>query len=307
MKICTNPDFKRDDTSPVVIAIGSFDGLHLGHQKIINKTVEDAKKHNLSSGVYSFTPHPLQIINPDKAPDQIISERQKEKKLEQLDIDYYFKQEFTRQFSEINFETFVREILINKINIQKVVVGKDFRFGNNGQGNTEALIKLGKKYAFDVEVLSRLKINNIVVSSSYIRNLIRNGEIKQVPDFLGNYYIIEGKVISGEKRGRKLGFPTANLDLDTNYILPPPGVYAGYVNYEDKKYKAIGNLGYRPTYSGTRYEIEIYILDFCRNIYGEKISFELIRYIREEENFDSDEQLIQQIKRDVLYTKNILW
>ena len=224
-----------------------------------------------------------------------------------MDIDYYFKQKFTEKFSNISFKSFIKDILLEKINVYQVIVGEDFKFGNKAEGNSKLLIKLSNKYNFKVKILPHLKINDKVVSSSYIRNLIENGEVEKVPDFLGSYYEIEGNVISGARRGRQLGFPTANLKLSIDYILPPPGVYAGYANYKNKKYKAIANFGFNPTFTGRDYQIEIHILDFSKKIYTEKVSFEIIKFIRGENKFDNKNELIEQINRDILYTNNVLW
>ena len=307
MQISKSPNFKRKENTPVVIAIGAFDGLHLGHQKIINRTKKIAKVQNLPCGIFTFSPHPLRVISDMKAPGHLLSTRQKLKKIKKMNLDYYFKQKFTREFSNINFENFIKNILIDKINIDSVVVGEDFKFGNEARGDKETLMELSEKYDFGIEILPHLKINNQVVSSSFIRSLVKKGEVGQIPDFLGDYYEIEGKVIKGEGRGKELGFPTANLELPVDYVLPEPGVYAGYVYYQNQSYKAIGNFGFKPTFSGKKYQIEIHILDLSREIYGENISFEMVKFIREEKKYENIEKLKEQIKRDILYTDNVLW
>jgi len=306
MEVIVSDKFNSINNKPVAIAIGSFDGLHKGHLKLIEKQKQIAQNNNLAAGIYSFTPHPLKIINPDKAPGYLLSVNQKINILDNLNLDYLFQQKFTPEFARIEFDKFIKNILINKLNIRYIIVGSDFRFGHKGAGNIDTLKAMASRHNFKVNVVNPLKINKKVVSSSFIRKLVKNGNIKKVPLYLGNYFEIEGKVIKGEGIGRKLGFPTANLNLKNNYVLPPPGVYAGWVYVNGYKYKGIGNLGYKPTFSADKYNIEIHILDFSQNIYGEILSFQLMKYIRKESDFDNSLQLKKQINKDILYTQKHL-
>ena len=306
MQVSESPEFNKNEDAPVVIAIGAFDGFHLGHQKIIQETKNKADRIQLPAGIYSFYPHPLQVIKPDQAPRYLISEEQKIDILNNMDLDYYFRQKFTKKFSQISFNKFVKDILVNQINTKQVVVGKDFKFGHKGKGNVTSLTDLGYKYDFEVSIVPSFKKNGEKVSSSLIRTLIKKGKVGQVSDYFGRNFIIEGKVVYGDGRGKKLGFPTANLKLTTAYVLPAPGVYAGYVHIDNNKYKGIANFGYKPTFSGNEYNIEIHIIGFSNDIYHKKISFEMIKFIRKEMNFDSHDQLIEQINQDLLYTDNFL-
>jgi riboflavin kinase/FMN adenylyltransferase len=306
MEVIKSSKFSSKDIHPVAIAIGAFDGLHIGHQTIINKTIKKAKEANICSGVYSFNPHPAKIIKPEQAPSYLISFNQKINILEKLGVDYYFEQKFTLKFSKMNFEKFIYNIILGELNAKHIVVGYDFKFGHQGSGNIDSLRKLGKKYNFKVTVLKPVKVDTCKISSSKIRRLIKKGKIEEIPSYLGRNYQLEGKVIYGEGRGQKIGIPTANLKLKTDYTLPPQGVYAAYVYYNNKKYKAITNFGVKPTFNKNGYSIEIHLMNFSGNIYGATLIVDLISFIRMEMAFDSPTKLVNQIKKDILYTDKVL-
>ena len=306
MYVIKNNEFSKYDNKPTVVAIGSFDGLHKGHQEIIKKTIELADKNNMVSGVFSFFPHPLEIIAPEKSPSFLISRSQKLKILDKLGIDYFFEQEFTEEFSELNFEKFISNILIKKIGVKHIVVGSDFKFGKNQSGNTNKLKKLSANYNINTTILPIIKKQDGKISSTYIRKLIKKGRVDEVAKYLGRNYKIEGKVVTGEGRGRKLGIPTANLNLSTDYVLPPKGVYAAKAYYKGEEFKAVVNFGKKPTFSDENYTIEVHILDIERDFYGEMIEVELYEFIRNERKFSNKDDLINQIESDILYTRNIL-
>jgi len=306
MKIINNLNFIRSEKKTVATAMGTFDGLHKGHRQIIKKQKKIAQNTNLATGIYSFYPHPLRIVNPDNAPGYLLSEKQKVNIVKNLKLDYLFQQKFTSDFAKIKFDKFIKNILLNQLDCKYIVVGEDFRFGYQGNGNINSLKKLAKKCNFKVEIVKPLIIEGKVVSSSYIRKLIKKGKVTKVSKFLGNNFEIKGKVIKGEGRGKKLGYPTANLKLNTDYVLPPAGVYAGFVHYNDCIYKGIGYFGYKPTFSKKNYNIEIHIFNFSDNIYGEKLNFELVKYIRKDLCFENETDLINQIQNDILYTERLL-
>ncbi len=306
MEVIKSPDFTRDVLEPVVVAIGSFDGLHLGHQKIIEKTIDIASRKKYKSGVFSFYPHPAKVIKPEAAPLMLISEEKKIKKLASWPLDYYFQQKFTRQFSRISFEEFMKEIFLSRLKARHVVVGNDFRFGYRGKGNVGYLKNFARDHKFGVTILPPFKIKGQKVSSSLIRKLVREGRVSEIPLYLGEHYQIKGRVIHGQGRGHKLGFPTANLDLKTDYVIPAAGVYAGYAYFEDIKYKAIANFGYNPSFPGEDFTVEVHLIGLEKDIYGEELSFELIKFLRKELYFSSSNDLIEQIKKDILYTEEIL-
>lgn len=306
MQVISNEDFNKFNINPVVMAIGTFDGLHLGHKSVIMKTIEIAEEKKLFSGVYTFIPHPLKIINPSMAPLALVSREQKINLFDKLGVNYYFEQFFTKEFSRIDFKTFVKEVLIDKLNVKHIVVGEDFKFGYKSKGNVKVLEKMGKEQGFSVTGVETKVFRSRRVSSTLIRKLIKKGEVDKVPAYLGRYYQIDGRVTQGKGIGKKLGFPTANIVPVTDYTLPPNGVYAVFVYYKGKKYKAIANFGIKPTFNDSEYTIEVHIFDIIDNLYGEKLTIELVDFIREEMTFDSIDDLVEQIKKDILYTDSLL-
>ena len=196
--------------------------------------------------------------------------------------------------------------MIKKLNISHIIVGNDFKFGKDQFGDTDKLKEISKKYNISVHALEVLKESNSKISSTHIRKLIREGNVAEVSKYLGRNYILEGKVITGEGRGKKLGIPTANIKLDTDYVLPPKGVYACYAHYNNKKYDAIVNFGKKPTFANKKYSIEVHIFDMAKDIYGSKLKVELIDFVRGQKAFSSEEELVSQIKDDILYTRNLL-
>lgn len=306
MEVIKSDLFSKYHNKPTVVAIGSFDGLHKGHQKIINKTIEIAQNRDMKSGVFSFFPHPLEIVAPEQSPSFLISRKQKIKILEKSGLDYYFEQEFTEDFSNLSFKEFIYGILIKKIGVRHIVVGSDFKFGKDQTGNTEKLKKLDDTYHIDTTIIPVIKKKSSKISSTYIRKLIKNGKVDEVEKYLGRNYKIEGRVVTGEGRGRKLGIPTANLNLTTDYVLPPKGVYAAVAHHNDETFKAVVNFGEKPTFSAKDYTIEVHILDLEKDLYNEMLEVELYEFIREEKRFSNKDDLISQIKSDILYTRNIL-
>lgn len=306
MKVIYSNEFKEFNGQRSAIAIGSFDGIHRGHQAVINKTKEIARENNLKPAVFSFEPHPRQVLSPDHIPGFITSPEQKVKLLTDLNVDYYFCQEFTKSFAKKDFEEFVENILYKSLNIGHIVVGKDFSFGRGGSGNIDDLIELGNKYDFSVTPLNIINNHGEKISSTKIRHLISRGEMDEVKGILGRYYTMAGKVVHGDARGAKLGFPTANLSLNTDYVLPAKGVYAGYVNYNGNRLRGVANFGHNPTFTVGEYRIEVFIIDLNKNLYGEDLEFSLVKYIRPEKKFDNKDDLIKAIKQDVLYSKKVL-
>ena len=306
MEVVSSPEFVREDKRPVVLAMGAFDGLHLGHQEIINRAILRAQKENLPAAVYSFFPHPRQVIAPENAPGMLLTEAQKEEKLARLGIDFYFQQKFDKQFSQLSFEKFISRILLEKIEVSRVVVGEDFKFGYQGQGDIKLLKKYGNKLGFAVTVVPIFKVKGRRVSSSYIRRLVSQGEVAEIPDYLGCHYSLQGRVVRGAGRGKKLGFPTANLELLTDYVLPPDGVYAGYTIIEEERFLSLANFGSKPTFIDEDFSLEVHLIDFSGDLYERKLAFKIIERLRGEKRFSSPRELKEQIKKDILYTREIL-
>jgi len=306
MQVITSKEYNKFKGSNTCLAIGTFDGLHKGHQLIINQAIKEARKNNYPAAVLSFHPHPLEIIAGKMPPPSVVSRSQKISILEDMGIDYYFEQEFNQEFAQLKPEEFINQILLDKIRVKTIVVGDDFRFGYKNEGNVEILKEMGKLHSYRAKIISQLHASDDRISSTRIRTLLKKGKIKNAEKLLGRPYQICGEVIHGKKRGRKLGFPTANLNLETNYILPPEGVYAVQVQYKGQEYVGAANLGYNPTFNNQDISFEVFILDFKGNLYNQRLCVDLIEFIRGEKDFAVKEELIEQMKQDILYTRKLL-
>lgn len=306
MQVITSKNYSKYKSSNTCLAIGAFDGLHKGHQLIINKALKEARKKHSPAAVLSFHPHPLEVIAGKTPPPSIVSRRQKISILQEMGVDYYFEQEFDRNFAQLKAEEFINNILIDKIKVNTVVVGDDFRFAYKNEGNVEILKEMGELHQFETKIISQLHASDDRISSTRIRNLLKKGKIKKAEKLLGRPYQLCGKVIHGKKRGRKLGFPTANLKLEANYALPPEGVYAVKVYHGDQEYIGAANLGDNPTFNNQELSFEVYILDFDGDLYGKRLCVNFIEFIRGEEDFSDKEKLIEQMEQDILYTRRLL-
>lgn len=283
-----------------VITIGNFDGLHKGHQVLIRETVDYAKKNNIQSIVFTFENHPANYFIPNSV-KHIISEKQKLAILKNMGVDMVISIHFDDYMTKITPNEFVRDILVNKLNIEKLIIGHDFTFARNKEGNTESLQLLSYKYKFNLQVVSPIRINGIRVSSTKIRGLILEGSLDKVRQYLGCNYQLEGRVIHSKKLGRTIGFPTANLESDNNMVIPKNGIYATKVYIEDKAYFGATNIGYNPTVNGKSLSIETNILEFDEDIYGKNIKVEFLERIRDEKKFSSLEELKNQLGKDTNY------
>ena len=285
----------------ICAAIGIFDGVHIGHKSIIQMVKQSANADNLSSCLITFNPHPQEVITGKQLPLIVpFSERVKLLEQEKLDITVCFN--FTKEFSGLSAEEFITDILVGRLNLKKLFVGPDFVFGRNRGGNTELLFNLGMKLGFETKTVSQVTKNGHPVSSTEIRNLISDGKIDQVNEYLGRRYSIEGKVTEGEKRGRILGFPTTNLDTEWKF-LPRLGVYITYALVRGKRYQSITNIGYRPTFGNNSLLIETHILDFEDDLYGKHIRLEFLKRLRDEKKFSGIEALKSAISLDVENTR----
>lgn len=286
------------------IALGSFDGLHLGHMSLIQKCIQLAKQHNGSSMVYTFKNHPLTVVNPNIAPKLLMDNSTKREILQGVGIDILCLVEFSREVMQTSAEDFVLELL-TKYNMGGVVVGFNYRFGHKNQGDVSLLQELAKKYNFKVEIMNPLDFNGELISSSRIRNLVENGDITQANQMLSKPFMLSGEVISGKKLGRTLGYPTANIMVDERFIIPRSGVYYTQIRHNGKWYIGMTNVGYNPTVeSTTKINVETYILNFDIDIYGDEIQVFFIERIRDEVKFSSIEELVNQMKKDFDYVKD---
>lgn len=277
---------------PTAVTIGIFDGVHKGHQLIIKRLIKEAKKAFLKSIVVTFYPHPVKVLNPDAKIPFLISLEHRIKLIKKMGAGYCLIVRFTKAFSELSPEDFVKKILVDKLNIKVLVVGENFLFGAREKGNLRSLKALGKKYDFKVRAVKPLKMEGDFVSSTRIRRLIEKGDLKQAKNLLGRPVTILGTVVKGRSIGRKIGFPTANIDPHHESI-PPSGVYSVDASINKKLYHAILNIS-------TRKIIEVHIFKFNRNIYGRDIEVIFKHKIRGEKRFKSLQALQEQIKLDIL-------
>ncbi|OGL40106.1 MAG: riboflavin biosynthesis protein RibF [Candidatus Schekmanbacteria bacterium RIFCSPHIGHO2_02_FULL_38_11] len=303
MKIIRGFPEKEERLKTPIIALGNFDGVHLGHQEILKRVVEKARRKGGTGIVVTFEPHPLKILSPGKCPPLIISFREKAELLEQAGIDILACLHFDREFAGLNPSEFVDKIIVEGIGAKEVFVGYDFAFGKGREGDTNTLKKLGKKFGFDVNVVEPIRVANKTVSSTLIRNLIREGNVREASIYLGRYYSVRGRIIGGDKRGRKLGFPTANIHPH-HELIPKEGVYIGEVHLHDNKnYKSLINIGTRPTFGEHELNIEAFIFDFDKDIYGEFLKVSFLERIRDEVRFETSELLISQMTEDLKKAK----
>ncbi|NTW71100.1 MAG: bifunctional riboflavin kinase/FAD synthetase [Eubacteriaceae bacterium] len=293
----SNVDF--NEKAPSAVALGFFDGLHLGHQALIKKMLEIAETNNFESCILTFRQHPLTLIFPTYTPKLISSNDEKIEVLEELSVDKLVFIEFTEEIMNYDPEEFVKEVLIKRLNVKSVIVGFNYNFGHKGQGTAELLKELGKKYGYEVTIVSPIEINGQIVSSTLIRNLIVNGKVDQVEKYLGRKFSVNGEVVRGKGLGRQFAIPTANMIVDEDHILPDAGVYYTSVNVRGISYHGLTNVGYNPTFENHPFSIETYIYDFDDDIYGEYVDLTFIRKIRKEKKFNSLDELIKQIQHDI--------
>lgn len=297
-----------EDVQKAVVTAGTFDGVHLGHQKILNKLSKEAERLGGETVLITYWPHPRLVLQPHDNDLQLLSTfPEKANLLEKFGINHLVKIPFTKEFSDLSPEDYVRIILHERIKTKKFIIGYDHRFGNNRQGGLETLNALSDTYDFELEEIPRQDVDAIGVSSTKIRTALLNKDIKKANTYLGRYYSLSGRIVEGQKIGRTLGFPTANLHIKEKYkLIPADGIYAVRVCHEYKKYDGMLNIGQRPTVGGQEKSIEVHIFNFDKDIYNTEISLELIDFIREEQKFNSLEALKTQLKTDQLVVKEKL-
>lgn len=296
----------RTNGRKVSVAIGMFDGVHLGHQQVIKQAIFDARQHQGMSLAITFDAHPATIVAQERAPALIYSLPQKLCEIESLGVDAVLLIHFDRAFSEKPGELFVRELAASLGQIYSVCVGSTFTFGHRRSGNVALLQALGRELKFQVHGLAAVSLNNDVISSTRIRQSIAAGDLDAAGQMLGRSYSICGAVLRGDQLGRKLGFPTANVDV-RGLVLPPFGVYAGHVKTAAGTFPAVANIGVRPTVaSQPEVKCELHLLDFAGDLYGQEIEVSFVEFFRSERKFDSIEALRQQIESDVASARAIL-
>ena len=287
-----------------IILIGNFDGIHKGHQKLFSLAKKYKKRYSSKIGVLTFEPMPKMLFNKNLDNFRISSLQQKIDNLKDLNVDFLIIKKFDRKFSKIKSITFIKEILGKKLKPKFIFVSNNFRFGNKREGNVRQLIKFERMCGYKVVKPQPLLTNKKIASSSLVRKLLKKGKLEKANKILNRNWSIVGKVQKGRQLGKKIGFPTANIDIK-NYILACPGVYAVKVKRSDKNnyLKGIANLGYRPTFNGKKLLLEVHLFNFSGNLYNKYLTVEFKKFIRKEKNFKNVEQLRRQIKTDLLIAK----
>ncbi len=296
------------DIKNAVVTSGTFDGVHIGHQQILNRLREVANEIDGETVLITYWPHPRLVLNPsDRSLSLLSTFPEKANLLEKYGVDHLVKVPFTKEFSQMSPEDYVRIILKERIQTKKLIIGYDHRFGINRSGGLEQLIEFAPKYDFEVEEIPRKDIDEIGISSTKIRNALGSGAVSQANSFLGRNYAIAGKVVHGEKRGRDIGFPTANINIKEDYkLIPADGVYAVKVCDKYKKLDGMLNIGTRPTVGGENKTIEVHIFDFNEDIYDSEMCIEFVSLIRKEQKFNSIDELKAQLQADEQAVRAIL-
>jgi len=288
------------------LTIGNFDGLHLGHQKLITRVRSRAQAEDYTSMVVTFDPHPLRVLVGSKTPPFITLTRQKADLIAEMGIDYLFLIRFTKELAATEPEDFVRRYLVDGLAMKHLVIGYDYAFGKGRKGDYELLSRLGEQYGYTVERVEPVMVNDAVVSSTRIRDLVQGGHVWEVRPLLGRFYTVYGEVIQGRDRGAKLlGFPTANLKL-TDELFPKTGVYAVLVKVDGKTLRAVANIGYNPTFGNDALSVEVHVLDFEGRLYGKTLKVMFVQRIRSEQKFDCVDSLRARIGEDIEIARRIL-
>jgi len=309
MQIIQDIETIKEPFQSAVITIGNFDGVHIGHQALFHEVIERAEAMDGTAIAMTFEPHPIRVIKQNGYPPLITLYEQKAELIEKAGIDVLICIPFTMDFAALSARTFVEEILIERIGMKAVIVGQDYTFGNRREGNVELLKQYGDEMGFEVivaEWIQATDADNHRISSTAIRELVTEGAMKRAGKMLGRNYQIRGTVARGRDRGGKLlGIPTANLNLQDE-LCPKAGVYAVIVSYDGRRYPGVANIGYSPTFDDHVFTVEAHILDFKKDIYGEKIMIDFVERLRGEIKFSGIDELIEQIDRDIVEARKIL-
>lgn len=290
-----------------VVTIGTFDGVHIGHQKIIKKLVKIAKKKELQAIVLTFFPHPRMVLQKDANIKMINTIDEKSDQLANHGIDYLVVKEFTQDFSRLTAQEFVRDVLVDKLHVKHIIIGYDHHFGRNRTANIDDLKAFGKIYGFEVTEISAQEIDEVAVSSTKIRNALLEGDIKTANTFLGYPFSFNGTIVKGKGLGKQIDFPTANIQIDEDYkLIPKDGAYVVRTEYEGEIYYGMMNIGTNPTVGGQSQTIEMHLFDFDKDIYGQKFSVEIIERLRDEQKFESVAHLKAQLFKDKENALNII-
>lgn len=280
-----------------------FDGVHLGHKSIIDALIKTGSENNLETAVLTFWPHPRFIFNPNEDLKLLNTVEEKKFLMEKYGIDHLFLKEFDEEFRNLTGEEFVRQILVEKLHVKYLIIGYDHSFGKNKSGNFELLQKLSAELGFEVEQMEAINIHENNISSTKIRNALLAGDIKKANEMLGYSYSVSGSVVHGKKIGRTIGYPTANIETDSIKLLPKKGAYIVEVLVKGKKYKGMLSVGTNPTVNGEKLTVEVYILDFNEDIYGENLTVSFRDFLHDEIKFEGLEKLIERLDEDKRLTE----
>ena len=284
---------------PTVLTIGTFDGVHLGHQKIIERVVATARQEGLLATIFTFFPHPRMVVQHDKSLKLIHTLEEKKQLLQRLGVDLLVVQPFNEAFAQLTAEEFVSTILVQRLNVKKVIIGYDHRFGRNRTANINDMRLFGEKYGFAVEEISVQEVDEVSVSSTKIREALNKGDVTTAEHYLGTPYSLTGTVVHGLKLGRTLGYPTANIQVTEDYkLIPKDGVYVVYSYIGGQKVYGMMSIGKNPTIEGKGASIEVYFFDFNGDLYDQKLTIEFVQYLREEQKFDTIDLLKKQLQDD---------
>lgn len=300
MIVIDNSQALKDNT---VVAIGNFDGVHLGHRVLVDRVIDLAKKSKLKSVICTFNNHTTSITKTRQNQGLLMCNEQKINTFRDMNVDYLYLINFNKDIMHLSPKSFIKDLLIDKLNAKSVVVGFNFRFGYKATGDAEYLKKLSNELGFEAIIIPPLYKDKVVVSSTYIRQLIRMGNIKKANELLGRPYSIKGKVVSGKGIGKVMGFPTANIKMIDNYVIPKRGVYKTIAKINGHSYLSITNVGNNPTFNENKISIETHILSFNNNIYNQLLEVTFLDYIRDEKKFRTKNELVKQIMSDIEYVK----
>jgi len=290
-------DFSSDKET--ILTLGTFDGVHKGHQKILKKITQGTENGKYESLVLTFFPHPRMVLQDNSDIKLLNTIEEKIYLLEAIGIENLVIHPFDEIFSQLTAEDFVRTVLVDQFNIHKIIIGHDHRFGKNRTANIDDLIGFGEKYGFEVEQISVQEINDISVSSTKVRKSLLEGDMALANKYLGYNYFLSGTVVKGKQLGRTIGFPTANIKIEEDYkLIPHNGVYIVRSMINKKTVFGMMNIGFNPTVSGEKLAIEIHFLDFDTNLYDQKLTVSILKYLRSEQKFDSVDLLTQQLEKD---------
>lgn len=290
-----------------IVTLGTFDGMHIGHQTILNKLKLQKKIYGYETLVLTFFPHPRMVLKTDHEISLLNTINERIALIGKFGIDHLVVQEFTQDFANLSAEEFVKTILVDQFKIGKIIIGYDHRFGKNRAADIHDLIEFGKKYHFDVEQISAEELNDVSVSSTKIRNALNVGNVALAETYLGYPYMVSGTVVSGKQLGRTIGYPTANIQVAQDYkLIPAIGVYVVGVTVKGEDYYGMLSVGTNPTVGGTEKTIEVFIFDFNDTIYDEEITVRFLTKIRKEEHFGSIDLLVEALKNDEIFSRNFL-